>query len=40
MKTKKYNWLARLIDKVTKADCPNNDSFYYYGRNVVLSSGT
>lgn len=40
MKTKKYNWLARLINKVTKADCPNNDSFYYYGRNVNLSSGT
>ena len=40
MKTKNYNWLTRLIDKITKTDCPNNDSFNYYGRKVVLSSGT
>ncbi len=32
MKTKNYNWLIRLIDRITKTDCPNNDCFNYYGR--------
>lgn len=40
MKSKSYNWLSRLIDKITKTDCPNNDHFYYYGREVTLQSGT
>lgn len=40
MKAKNYNWLARLIDRITKTDCPNNNCFSYYGREVVLSSGT
>ena len=40
MKKKSYNWLARLIDKITKDDCPNNNYFRYYGREIDLSSGT
>jgi len=40
MKTRKYNWLVRLIDRITKTDCPNNHCFNYYGRKVGLSSGT
>ena len=40
MKTKNYYWLTRLIDRITKTDCPNNDCFNYYGRKVILSSGT
>ena len=40
MKTKNYNWLTRLVDRITKTDCPNNDCFNYYGRKVILSSGT
>ena len=40
MKTKKYNWLARLVNKVTMKDQPNNDYFMYYGHRVTLQSGT
>lgn len=40
MATKKYNWLTRLIDKITKTDCPNNNSFIYYNHRVDLMSGT
>jgi len=40
MATKKYNWLTRLIDKITKKDCPNNNSFIYYNHRVELMSGT
>ena len=40
MKKKSYKWLARLVDKITKTDCPNNNYFGYYGHIVTLSSGT
>lgn len=40
MKKKSYKWLARLIDKITKTDCPNNNYFWYYGREINLQSGT
>lgn len=40
MAKKTYKWLARLIDKITKSDCPNNNFFLYYGREVNLQSGT
>lgn len=39
-KKKSYKWLYRLIDKITKSDQPNNDSFVYYGHLVTLQSGT
>lgn len=39
MAKKNYKWLARLIDKITSADCPNNNHFRYYGREVDLQSG-
>lgn len=39
-KKKSYKWLSRLIDKITKSDQPNNDSFVYYGHLVSLQSGT
>ena len=38
--TKGYKWLSRLIDKITKNDCPNNNYFTYYGHEVTLQSGT
>lgn len=37
---KKYNWLARLIDRITKSEQPNNDYFEYYNHRVTLQSGT
>lgn len=40
MKKKSYKWLARLVDKITKTNCPNNNYFWYYGHIVTLSSGT
>ena len=40
MKTKKYNWLARLIDRITKSEQSNNDYFEYYGHRITLQSGT
>ena len=40
MKKKSYKWLARLIDKITETDCPNNNYFWYYGHEVILQSGT
>ena len=39
-KKKSYKWLERLVDKITKNDCPNNNYFQYYGREVTLMSGT
>lgn len=39
-KKKSYKWLERLIDKITKSDQLNNDSFVYYGHLVTLQSGT
>lgn len=40
MKKKSYKWLLRLIDKITNKDCSNNNAFTFYGREVVLQSGT
>lgn len=40
MKQKSYKWLKRLVDKITKTDCPNNNYFWYYGHEVSLTSGT
>lgn len=40
MKTKKYNWLARLINRITKSEQSNNDYFNYYGHRITLQSGT
>lgn len=40
MAKKSYKWLSRLIDKITKSDCPNNNYFMYYGHHVTLESGT
>ena len=40
MAKKTYKWLERMVDKITKADCPNNNYFRYYGREVTLQSGT
>lgn len=40
MKKKSYKWLARLVDKITKNDCQNNNYFTYYGREIILQSGT
>ena len=40
MKKKKYNWLARLIDRITRSEQSNNDYFTYYGRRITLQSGT
>lgn len=37
---KSYGWLNRLVDKITKADAPLNNSFDYYGFHVNQSSGT
>ena len=38
MKQKSYKWLKRLVDKITKTDCPNNNYFWYYGHEVTLQS--
>lgn len=40
MAKKSYKWLSRLIDRITRDDCPNNNYFWYYGHEVILQSGT
>lgn len=40
MVKKTHNWLVRLIDKITRTDCNNNNSFSFYGNEVMLSSNT
>ena len=40
MKTTSYNWLSRLVNKITKTEQSNNDSFEYYGHSVTIQSGT
>ena len=37
---KKYNFISRLINKITLNSQSNNDSFSYYGHWVELQSGT
>lgn len=36
----KYNWAKRLVNKITKKDCPNNNYFWYYNHEINLQSGT
>ncbi|WP_290235505.1 hypothetical protein [Bacteroides acidifaciens] len=40
MKKPRYNYIHRLIDRITKSGQSNNDSFTYYGHLVELQSGT
>ncbi len=40
MAKKSYKWLSRLVDKITKSDCPNNNYFWYYGHEINMQSGT
>ena len=39
MKKKNYKWISRLINKITKTDCPNNCDFIYYNHAMHLQSG-
>ena len=39
MKKQSYNWLNRLIERITRSDSSNNDYFMYYGYTVTLQSG-
>lgn len=40
MKKPRYNYIQKLIDRITKSGQSNNDSFTYYGHLVELQSGT
>lgn len=40
MKQPTYNYIKRLIDRITTVSQPNNDSFTYYRHFVELQSGT
>ena len=40
MASKKYGFIPKLIDKITRKDCPNNNTFTYYRHLVELLSGT
>ena len=40
MASNKYGFIPRLIDKITRKDCPNNITFVYYHHLVELLSGT
>ena len=40
MASKKYGFILKLIDKITRKDCPNNSTFTYYRHLVELLSGT
>ena len=35
-----YGWVKKLVNKITKADAPLNNSFEYYGYGVEQLSGT
>lgn len=39
MAKKRYAWLERLIDRITRNEQSNNDYFDYYGHRVTLQSG-
>lgn len=39
-KTRRFQWLNRLVDKITKSDAPLNNNFEYYGFQVCQTSGT
>ena len=40
MRQPRYNYIQKLIDRITKSGQSNNDSFTYYGHLVELQSGT
>lgn len=40
MRQPRYNYIRKLIDRITKSGQSNNDSFTYYGHLVELQSGT
>lgn len=40
MKKPRYNYIQKLIDRITKSGQSNNDCFTYYGHLVELQSGT
>lgn len=40
MEKNNYNWLTRLINKITRKEESNNQSFVYYGHLVHVQSGT
>ena len=40
MKKPRYNYIRKLMDRITKSGQSNNDSFTYYGHLVELQSGT
>ena len=37
---KRTKWIAKLIEKITDGDTPNNYQFYCYGKEVIMTSGT
>lgn len=39
MRQPRYNYIQKLIDRITKSGQSNNDSFTYYGHLVELQSG-
>lgn len=40
MRQPRYNYIQKLIDRITKSGQSNNDCFIYYGHLVELQSGT
>lgn len=40
MKKPRYNYIQKLIDRITKSGQSSNDCFTYYGHLVELQSGT
>lgn len=39
MAKKRFAWIWRLIDRITRSEQSNNDYFTYYGHRVALQSG-
>lgn len=37
---KRTKWIAKLIEKITDGDTPNDYQFYCYGKEVIMQSGT
>lgn len=37
---KSYNFIDKLVNKITRTNCPNNTQIMYYGNKVHLESGT
>ena len=40
MASKKYGFIPKLIDKITRKDCPNNNTSTFYHHLVASLSGT